>query len=118
MANALEFFARVFGIDRRDSYWFLAHHEPSRWHGVEAKGDACDASSPNRLIRARVNGVMENCRHKRHQGWFGSAMTEMSLLLGTRKRVRKCKGYVCRRNVVSLFGMITKVVYSYVHKLP
>ena len=45
-------------------------------------------------------------------------MTEMSLLLGTRKRVRKCKGYVCRRNVVSLFGMIMKVVYSYVHKLP
>ena len=40
LANALEFFARVFGIDRRDSYWLLAHYEPSRWHGVEAKGDA------------------------------------------------------------------------------
>ena len=45
-------------------------------------------------------------------------MTEMSLLLGTRKRVRKCKRYASRRNGVSLFGMVTKVVYGYVHKLP
>jgi hypothetical protein len=34
------------------------------------------------------------------------------------KLVRKRKHYGGRRNVVSLFGVITKIVCSYVHKLP
>jgi hypothetical protein len=49
---------------------------------------------------------------------FNSASSLQGALVGTRKRVRKCKRYVGRRNIVSLFGMITKVVYGYVRKLP
>ena len=41
----------------------------------------------------------------------------MSPLVGARKCVLKCQRYFLRRNVVSLFGVITNVVYSYVRKL-
>ena len=48
----------------------------------------------------------------------GGPFVLLERLFGTRKRVRKRKCYAGRRNLVSLFGMITKMVCSYVRKLP
>jgi hypothetical protein len=100
-------------------------HAPARLGWTE--GDE-DQQGPNEgLYETIMSGIIGRLVF-RFQAWrrwramwrrpFSKDGLAVSPLSGTRKRVRKCKHYVSRRNIVSRFGVITKIVCSYVHKLP